>query len=519
MELIEEVNDPVVAQSPRNGNQALHDYVFSPKDFCDTVLQKKLIPENYLSGDNVDDLNASQDSIGGDKKKNNLRASNSNNNLRKSQSSLRASQGSNNELLISQDDLQISENENLQASGDVAPSTPRRSSARYSSFFSSTSYTNINYYEEFCALFPHFAIVPAEGFRVELGGRVSGEQELFLQDQDGYNLAYQKIFQKNDHNNFVGGAPDNPFVVSILACDDVQGGCRAIVRTKYKDHHLIVPNQNPPIKMAKYALSQVRKVDNALPNGQDKEKAVIHQVKGSFIVKDLSNFEEKSYKSKHKMGILYCKGGQTTEEEMFANTEPSYEFTYFLDMLASRVPLRGFPSNQFNGGLDTKSDLTGTESYYTTFEGTELMFHVSTLLPFSPDKSIQLERKKHIGNDVVCIVFMDSPTPFKPNTITSKFIHVLIVVQFLERNNFDIPLYRVSVASKQGVEVHQPVLPTPPHFEGGEHMRKFLLTKAINSERAAIFAPAFKLSRTRMNALSTIIEKYIEEEPPKKCFG
>lgn len=28
----------------------MHDYIFSAKDFCDTVLQKKLVPELYLSG-------------------------------------------------------------------------------------------------------------------------------------------------------------------------------------------------------------------------------------------------------------------------------------------------------------------------------------------------------------------------------------------------------------------------------------------------------------------------------------
>jgi len=529
-----------IPPSPRNFEslQSLHDYVYSPKDFCDTVMQKKLVPEFYLS--EKGGLNSSQDSIEGSSKKR------STNGLPRSQSlrgspSIRASQGlfgshgslqsgigaSDDTLLINPADLQISESvdtsiNSLRVSqGDSkTPMTPKRG-ARYSSFFSDTSYTNINYYEEFCALFPHFAIVPMDGYRVELGGRVIAvEQELFLQEQDAHNLAYQKIFQKNDHNNFVGGAPDNPFIISILVCDDVDAaGCRCIVRTKFRDHHLIVPNQNPPIKMARYALVQVRKFDSGIPSEKDK-KLNIHRLEGPSIIKDLSNFEEKAYKSKHKMGILYCKGGQTTEEEMFCNTEPSYEFNYFLDMLATRVPLKGFPANQFNGGLDTKADLTGTESYYTTYEGVEIMFHVSTLLPFNPDKGvIQIERKKHIGNDVVCIVFMDSPTPFKPNTIVSKFTHVLIVVQFLERNSNDIPIYRVSVASKPGVEPHQPVLPTPPHLEGGQDFRRFLLTKAINSERAAIHAPAFKLARTRMNSLATIIEKYVEEEPPKSCFG
>ena len=57
------------------------------------------------------------------------------------------------------------------------------------------------------------------------------------------------------------------------------------------------------------------------------------------------------------MGILYSKGGQTTEEEMFCNVDQSYEFSEFLDMIAQRVPLNGFPATQFSGGLDTKSML------------------------------------------------------------------------------------------------------------------------------------------------------------------
>jgi len=302
-----------------------------------------------------------------------------------------------------------------------------------------------------------------------------------------------------------------------------QGGCRAIVRTKMRDHHIIVPNQ-APARMAKHALLQCRKIDNSIPNDpktkKDQDLLKLTPIKGSFIVKDLANFEEKNYKSRHKMGILYCKKGQTTEEEMFQNNDPSPEFVEFLEMIAEKVPLRGFPATKFVGGLDTKNDMTGTDSYYTTFENLEIMFHVSTMLPFAPERSIQVERKKHIGNDVVCIVFMDSPTPFKPNCITSKFIHVIIVIQFLERNSENMPIYRVSVASKPGVESHHPILPTPPHFEGGEDFRKFILTKAVNSERAAAHAPSFKLTRTRMNALATIVEKYMEEQPKKSgCFG
>lgn len=556
---------PDAAMPSSASQQSMHDYIFSPKDFCEAALQKKLVPEYYLNG--VEESFSSDQRSNGSRSSQDLRKSQSNSgagllrssqnltrngmsasqgDLRTSQGNLRQSQGdasmedfratespgngrTGGSLRTSQSDLRRSQDistlrdsqtvdslRSSQGDPDDPTITPRSANnKRFSTFFSSTSYTNINYYEEFCHLFPHFAIVPTDGFRVELGGRVNAGQELFLQEQDAYNLAYQRIFQKNDHNNFVGGDEASPFIVSILACDDVQGGCRTIVRTRNRDYHIIVPNQAPAMKMARYALAQCRKTDTSIPTVPEPK---INQVGGSFIVKDLANFEEKNYKSKHKIGVLYCKRGQTTEEEMFCNNDPSPEFTEFLDMIAERHPLRGF--SKFAGGLDTKNDQTGTETYFSTFEDLETVFHVSTLLPFTPDRPVQVERKKHIGNDVVCIVFMDHPAPFRPNTITSKFIHVIIVVQFLERNLENKPVYRVSVASKPGVEPHHPILPTPPHFVGGEEFQRFMLTKVINAERAAAHAPSFKLTRTRMNGLATIVEKYTEEEEPKKgCFG
>jgi len=38
----------------------------------------------------------------------------------------------------------------------------------------------------------------------------------------------------------------------------------------------------------------------------------------------------------------------------------------------------------------------------------EIMFHVSTLLPYSSGDNQQVQRKRHIGNDIVAIVFQVS---------------------------------------------------------------------------------------------------------------
>ena len=57
------------------------------------------------------------------------------------------------------------------------------------------------------------------------------------------------------------------------------------------------------------------------------------------------------------------------------------------------------------------------------------MFHVSTLLPFIPGDRQQLERKRHIGNDIVVIVFQESDLSYGLTSITSHQNHVVAVVK------------------------------------------------------------------------------------------
>lgn len=80
--------------------------------------------------------------------------------------------------------------------------------------------------------------------------------------------------------------------------------------------------------------------------------------------------------------------------------------------------------------------MTGKYSVYTVYEGHEIMFHVSTLLPYSKDNRQQVERKRHIGNDIVNIVFIDregnddddgseAHMLFNPTCIKSQFTRIL----------------------------------------------------------------------------------------------
>ena len=112
---------------------------------------------------------------------------------------------------------------------------------------------------------------------------------------------------------------------------------------------------------------------------------------------------------------MYCRDGQQSEEEMYNNEEGGDAFNEFLDLIGQRVRLKGF--NRYKAGLCNKDDTTGLWSVYTEDnKGNEIMFHVSTLLPFTPNNRQQLPRKRYIGNDIVTVVFQEpGALPFIPN--------------------------------------------------------------------------------------------------------
>ena len=82
----------------------------------------------------------------------------------------------------------------------------------------------------------------------------------------------------------------------------------------------------------------------------------------------------------HELGVIYATAGQIMDDELFSNEKGSENFTNFLTLLGDRVTLKGW--QKFRGGLDIRGNMTGQDSMYTTHEEHEIMFHVSTMLPF-----------------------------------------------------------------------------------------------------------------------------------------
>ncbi|XP_070963728.1 rap1 GTPase-activating protein 1-like isoform X12 [Oncorhynchus clarkii lewisi] len=311
---------------------------------------------------------------------------------------------------------------------------------------------------------------------------------------------YRKHFLGKEHFNYysVDGALGH--LVFSLKYDEIgdQEHLRLMLRTKLKTYHDVIPisclTEFPNVvQMAKLVCEEVN-VDRFFPALYPKASRLI------------VTFDEHVISNNFKFGVVYQKFGQTSEVELFGNSAESPAFVEFLEFLGEKVELHDFKG--FRGGLDVTHGQTGSESVYHNYRNKEIMFHVSTKLPYTEGDTQQLQRKRHIGNDIVAIVFQEESTPFVPDMIASNFLHAYVVVQ-VENACTDNVLYKVSVTARDDVPFFGPPLPDPAVFRKGPEFQEFLFTKLINAEYACCKAEKFaKLEeRTRSALLETLYEE------------
>ena len=108
---------------------------------------------------------------------------------------------------------------------------------------------------------------------------------------------------------------------------------------------------------------------------------------------------------------------------------------------------------------------------------------------------IKIERKRHLGNDIVVCVFKEGNTNFTPEIVKSVFNRTYYATTYLliytgemltsfRLDSFVVvseeqggQYYKVGVATKDGVSPYGPALPYPPLIPASE-LGNFMLTKS-----------------------------------------
>eukprot|EP01090_Pellita_catalonica_P003153 TRINITY_DN1278_c0_g2_i1.p1 TRINITY_DN1278_c0_g2~~TRINITY_DN1278_c0_g2_i1.p1 ORF type:complete len:642 (+),score=82.32 TRINITY_DN1278_c0_g2_i1:123-1928(+) len=247
-----------------------------------------------------------------------------------------------------------------------------------------------------------------------------------------------------------------------------------------------------------------------------------HSLKNNIIT-----YEAQTISYKHKFGVVYCHSSQNRESEMYANRNESPGFKNFLAILGSMVQLKGFGG--YNGGLDVEADATGTHSIIATYPTNkddspdcQIMFHVSTMIPYTNGDPQQIARKRHIGNDVSMIIFQDGIKSDEDHTIhfksfRSQFNHIWIIVS--DYGDQD-DCYHIQVYVKDQIGAFPPEIPKGGIIRKDDTsgLRNWLLMKLINSERKAFRSSSFigRFKYVRRFQLKHMIENTTDSQNLRK---
>ena len=234
-------------------------------------------------------------------------------------------------------------------------------------------------------------------------------------------------------------------------------------------------------------------IDNEVINilGMKATDVKMREIKDQAIWKQIEGYETRRKCPSYKIGLIYAKANQHAEQEFLSNSAGSEEFKEFCDIIGQTVPLKGYTG--YRGGLDVQNDTTGINSVVSELNKTQIMFHVSTMLQHVESDPQHLDKKRHIGNDVVVVIFKEVDAKKEDEVDLESFItqfnHVFIIVTPVEIKGSK--LYRVCVCCKSAVQAFLPRFPEEQYFKRDESFKQWLLTKAINGERAALESPQF----------------------------
>uniref|UniRef100_A0A8C8A697 Signal-induced proliferation-associated 1 n=1 Tax=Oryzias sinensis TaxID=183150 RepID=A0A8C8A697_9TELE len=346
--------------------------------------------------------------------------------------------------------------------------------------------------------------------------QLQGKSNYFIEHADLGAHYYRKYFYMKEHQNFFG-IDDRlgPVAISFRreekeGSSGAQYNYRIIFRTtEMKTLRGSILEESVP-SAARHTtprgLSPKRLLEFILP---ELNLHCLRLASNSPKVRDtLLKLDEQGLNFQRKVGVMYCRAGQSSEEDMYNNESSGPAFEEFLDLLGDRVRLKGW--EKYRAQLDNKTDSTGKHSLYTRYQDYEIMFHVSTMLPYTANNTQQLLRKRHIGNDIVTIVFQEpGALPFTPKSIRSHFQHVFIIVQ-VHQPCAEETYYSVAVTRSKDIPLFGPLFPKGARFPRSLAFRDFLLAKVVNAENAAEKAEKFRsmATRTRQEYLKDLAENY-----------
>nr|XP_055060259.1 tuberin isoform X3 [Misgurnus anguillicaudatus] len=135
----------------------------------------------------------------------------------------------------------------------------------------------------------------------------------------------------------------------------------------------------------------------------------------------------------HKIGVVFVGAGQANNEvSILSNEYGSNRYAQFLTGLGKLIHLKDCDPDQiFLGGLDQYGE-DGEFTYCWHDDIMQAIFHIATLMPNRESDKGCCNKKRHIGNDFVVVVYNDSGEEYKLGTIKGQYNFVEVVIKPLD---------------------------------------------------------------------------------------
>ncbi|KAI9741906.1 MAG: Tuberous sclerosis 2-like protein [Cirrosporium novae-zelandiae] len=205
----------------------------------------------------------------------------------------------------------------------------------------------------------------------------------------------------------------------------------------------------------------------------------------------ISSFDRNNTVDGHKIGVVYVADGQSSETEILGNTTGTAEYEHFVAGLGTMVQLQDATFN--TQGLDKDQNMDGEFTFAWRDRVTEIIFHIATMMPTDLEHDPQcINKKRHLGNDFVNIIYNDSNAPFKFDTLPSAFNYVNIVITpssqialhdgpkpFVVTSGPLTPFYKIQVLLKLGFPEISPA--AEPKFISAKNLSTYVRFLALNA--------------------------------------
>ncbi|KAI4456255.1 tuberin [Holotrichia oblita] len=188
----------------------------------------------------------------------------------------------------------------------------------------------------------------------------------------------------------------------------------------------------------------------------------------------------------HRIGVIYVGHGQCNiETEILKNKFGSVRYVEFLQNLGTLIKLSDVdPQVIFLGGLEQGGN-DGKFSYIWQDDVIRVMFHVATLMPNKESDPNCHEKKRHIGNNNVTIVYNESGDDYHINTIKGQFNFACIIIQPLDH-------YTNKVTVKVKEELYELIGQTEPKIVSDQNVAILARQLALHANLASLVCNSLK---------------------------